>query len=58
MQILFVVEHCNQSLYLLLAWQLLDSVSRKPNAAECSDALQHYNKHKNRYEDRVPCKYY
>ena len=32
-------------------------MSRKPNAADCSDALQHYNNHKNRYEDRVPCKY-
>ena len=35
-------------------FKLLDSVSRKANAAECSDALQHYNKHKNRYDERVP----
>jgi len=39
-------------------FRLLDQVSRKANDSDCSDALQHYNRSKNRYPDRVPCKYH
>ncbi len=42
--------------FVALHFQLLEQVSRKPNDADCSDALQLYNNHKNRYPDRVPCK--
>ena len=36
--------------------QLLNTVSRRPTDSDLSDALQHYNESKNRYQDRVPCK--
>ena len=36
--------------------QLLGQVSRIPTDSDLSDALQHYNEHKNRYQNKVPCK--
>jgi netrin-G3 ligand len=35
-------------------FQLLEQVSRKPVDIDCDDALQSYNRHKNRYPDRIP----
>ena len=42
-------------LVLCVSLQLLGSVSRQPTDKDRSDALQHYNSAKNRYQDRLPC---
>ena len=39
----------------LVSLQLLGSVSHQPTDKDRSDALQHYNSAKNRYQDRLPC---
>lgn len=38
-----------------LSVQLLEQVSRKPEEEDCSDAVEHFNRNKNRYPDRLPC---
>ena len=36
--------------------QLLDQVSRQPEEGDFSDAQEYYNRGKNRYQDKLPCK--
>ena len=59
------LEQWKEEWAIRLAWsysidsvllQLLESVSRQPEDEDCSDANQHYNKNKNRYPDKLPCK--
>ena len=40
----------------LLYSQLLDQVSRQPEEGDFSDAQEYYNRDKNRYPDKLPCK--
>ena len=40
----------------LLYSQLLDQVSRQPGEGDFSDAIEYYNRDKNRYPDKLPCK--
>ena len=43
---------------IIIIWlQFLQQVSRKPMEVDCSEALNKVNRQKNRYPDRVPCKY-
>ena len=41
---------------MLLYSQLLDQVSRQPEEGDFSDGQEYYNRGKNRYPDKLPCK--
>ena len=36
--------------------QLLEEASRQPDKGDFDDAQEYYNREKNRYQDRLPCK--